>query len=623
MNSFWQRFVNGEPTSGEIDPIIYRSWERCRESDVDFKRIINNEILPVPQLREKRQAHVALIDAGKNILPFLVRYLKGRNYIVLLCDREGYILDALGDPPFMNKAQRVHLSPGANWGEEIKGTNAIGTVLKEQAPVKVLGWEHFVRENQFLNCWAAPIKNSNGESVGVLDISGEAGSKEDRLVEILLMGARMIEQNLQVIELQENFSFCREGIKLAGELLREGFVTINSRGEIVEINQAGVKLLGYSRQEVIGRQASDVFQMTTSILVKGQGQQVALVEKPEFSVSSRFSQVLDDKGQAVGAVGVLQPAVQHESNKTQWVGRSELTRKVFKQAAKAAESTSTVLIQGESGTGKEVVARYIHQLSSRGCGPFVALNCAAIPATLIESELFGYADGSFTGAKRGGQPGKFEAARDGTIFFDEIGDMPQDVQASLLRVLQEKEIYRIGDTKTRKVNARVIAATNKDLKGLVDAGHFRLDLYYRLKVITIEIPSLRERINDILDLAPYFLNKICDSAGRRMPDISDAVYSRLLSYTWPGNIRELENCIESMIAMTDGSVLTEEDMPEEIRGDLPVREDCNHLLLEEQTKQAIIQALMRTKGKVAPAARILGIGRTTLYRKMDEFNIKL
>ena len=279
--------------------------------------------------------------------------------------------------------------------------------------------------------------------------------------------------------------------------------------------------------------------------------------------------------------------------------------------------------QGESGTGKEIVARYIHQLSSRGRGPFVALNCAAIPATLFESELFGYTEGSFTGAKRGGQQGKFEAAQNGTIFLDEIGDMPQDVQSSLLRVLQEKEIYRIGDTRTRSVNARVIAATNKDLRTLVDEGHFRLDLYYRLKVVTIDLPALRDRIEDILDLAPYFLNKLCESAGKPTPDISDTVYTQLLSYSWPGNIRELENCLESMIAMADGFVLTEEDLPEEIKGHLSVSRDNNNLLLEEQTRQAIIQALMKTNGRVAPAARMLGIGRTTLYRKMYEYNIKL
>lgn len=618
MSNLWQRFINGDESLGDINPVIFRSWERCRENRVDFQRIINNDILPIPQLRERSEAESDMLQAAKNVLPFLIRYLKGKNYIVLLCDREGYILKSLGNTNFMTKAQSVHLSPGANWGEGVKGTNAIGTVLAENKPVKIFGAEHYVQENHFLNCWAAPILNARGEMVGVLDISGEVVAADDRLVEIVLMGAKMIEQNLQVLELENNFSFCQEGVRMAAGMLHDGFVTINSHGEITEINDAGVKLLGRSRDDVLGRPAVDVFNTKMSVTVKGKVNDIA--EKQGLLLQSRFSQLRSVDGNLLGSVGVLQPTVAKDN--TFWVGRSELTQNLFKQAAKAAATPSTILIQGESGTGKEVLARYVHQMSSRAKGAFVAINCAAIPVTLIESELFGYVEGSFTGAKRGGQQGKFEMAENGTLFFDEIGDMPFNVQASLLRVLQEKEIYRVGDTKTRKVNARIIAASNKDLKQLVDEGKFRLDLYYRLKVVTLEIPPLRERSEDILDLAPYFVIKASGSQQVRPLPIADAVYSRLLSYDWPGNIRELENCLESMVAMADGPELTLADLPAEIwHYHTPVEAE-EISLLEHQTKNAIIQALFRTKGKVAPAARLLGIGRTTLYRKMEEWDIK-
>ena len=620
MSKLWQRFINGDQSLGEINPVIFRSWERCRESRIDFQRIINNDILPAPQLRDRVDAQSDLLQAGKDVLPFLVRYLKGKNYIVLLCDREGYILKSLGNTSFMSKAQSVHLSPGANWREDVKGTNAIGTVLAENKSVNVLGWEHYVQENHFLNCWAAPILNTRGEMVGVLDISGEIAGTDDRLVEIVLMGAKMIEQNIQVTELQNNFNFCREGVRMAAGMLHDGFVTINMHGEISEINDAGVQLLGRSREEVLGRPAADVFTTNKSVSVKGNVRDNQ-VEKQGLVLHSRFSQMRSENGNLLGAVGVLQPTA--AKDETFWVGRSEVTRNMFKQAAKAAATLSTILIQGESGTGKEVLARYVHQMSARAKGAFVAINCAAIPATLIESELFGYVDGSFTGAKRGGQQGKFEMAENGTLFLDEIGDMPFNVQASLLRVLQEKEIYRVGDTKTRKVNARIVAASNKDLKKLVDEGKFRLDLYYRLKVVSLEIPPLRERAEDILDLAPYFVIKTSGSQNLRPLAITDAVYSILLSYGWPGNIRELENCIESMVAMADGSELTLDDLPVEIRhGHTPIKDE-EESLLEHQTKNAIIQALSRTKGKVAPAARLLGIGRTTLYRKMEEWDIKV
>lgn len=530
--------------------------------------------------------------------------------MVLLCDNEGYILETLGNTPFMTKAQQVHLSPGTNWREEFKGTNAIGTSLIEKIPVRVLGWEHFVQENHFLTCSAAPIKNMNGEIVGVLDISGEVGNteKNNRLLEVAIMGAKMIEQNLEIYSLQRSFQFTKQGLKLVIQMLKEGVIAINSLGLITEINQSGAQMLGRKQEEIIGHLASEVFQAS-----KGCFQ----------NISSSLKPLLDEYGNALGAVGVLNITQSTKETKPFWVGRSDVTRQVFDRASKAAASNSVVMISGESGTGKEIIARYIHQSSPRNDGPFIALNCAALPHSLVESELFGYADGAFTGAKRGGHQGKFELANEGTIFLDEIGDMPLEVQVSLLRVLQEKEVMRIGDTKARKINVRVIAATHKDLQSLVTQGLFRLDLYYRLKVITIDVPSLRNRIDDIFDLIPFFIFKVCQSMGKPPMEIDQTIYKYLLTQNWPGNIRELENCIESMVAMAEGSVLTINDLPAEYK-----KQTCNleenplHLtLLDEQTKKAIIIALNQTKGKIAPAAKILGIGRNTLYRKMHELDI--
>ena len=299
-----------------------------------------------------------------------------------------------------------------------------------------------------------------------------------------------------------------------------------------------------------------------------------------------------------------------------------MTQGVFKRAEKAAQTNATVLIQGESGTGKEIIARYIHQNSIRGDGPFVALNCAAIPATLIESELFGYTDGAFTGARRGGQPGKFEIAQKGTIFLDEIGDMPHNVQASLLRVLQEREVVRIGDNRPRKIDVRVVAATNKNLTSRIEDGDFRLDLYYRLKVVTLELPPLRHRLEDIYDLVPFFIKKICGNSGKPPISVTEDVYTRLLAYDWPGNVRELENCIESMLAMAESSFLTVDDLPEEVTAQNARMWDQGENLMDRQMKHAIVKALAKTNGKIAPAARVLGIGRTTLYRKIEEYGIK-
>lgn len=623
MSLVWQRFVAGDPSPLEVTPLIYRSWQRSKQSRLDYQRVVNNEIMASPQLLDRCRLREDLLLAGKPVLPYLYRFLDGLNNIVVLCDHDGFILEAMGDPPFMSKAQQVHLSPGANWCEEVKGTNAIGTVLVEKIPLKVMGWEHYVQENHFLNCWAAPIRDSRGEVAGVLDISGEAGIErgEERFAEVVLMGAKLIEQNLHLSQLQRDFNFARHGVEMAGEMIREGFIAIDNRGVITELNHAGAKLLGRKREDVVGRPAADVFGNRRWSL-NGHALEVHFAEKNGHAVSSRLIKVTDDNGSAVGAVGLLAPVPCEVKDEALWVGRSEITQKVFKRAKKAAKTNSTVLIQGESGTGKEVVARFIHQSGPRHDKPFVALNCAAIPATLIESELFGYADGAFTGARRGGQPGKFEIAQGGTIFLDEIGDMPLNVQASLLRVLQEREIVRIGDNRARKVDVRVVAATNRDLTARIEAGEFRLDLYYRLKVVTVDVPPLRQRPEDIYDFVPLFVRKACQVSGRPAMGVSGEVYTALLGYDWPGNVRELENCLESMVAMAEHSFLTAADLPDELRQRFREGLDSGDSLLDQQTKQAILQALSKTNGKIAPAARILGIGRTTLYRKIEELGIR-
>ncbi len=620
MNESWKRFVNGEVTPEQVEPVIYRSWQRSQEFQVSFERIVDNELLPAHRLRERCEAQEDLLRSAQGVLPDIFNLLNGQNFMMLLCDAEGYVLDSLGDPPFMSKAQQVYLSPGASWREDVKGTNAIGTALAENVPLKVLGWEHFVQENHFLACWAAPVRNFAGQVVGVFDISGCVSYRNKHILELAIMSARMIEQNLQLLELNRNHIFFRQGMHLAGEMLREGFIAIDKSGVISVINQAGAQLLGRKREEIIGQPAMEVFRSTKGWTLQNETMDFKLTGPS--SVISRLRQVMDSEGNTMGAVGILAPSAEPEE-KPAWVGRSEVTRQVFERSAKAATTTSSVLILGESGTGKEVVARYIHQLSARRNGPFVALNCAALPHSLVESELFGYDDGAFTGARRGGKPGKFELAHGGTIFLDEIGDMPQDTQAALLRVLQEKEVLRIGDSKSRRINVRVIAATHKNLPAAVAGGLFRLDLYYRLKVVSIELPPLRNRIEDIWDLVPLFVQKACCSLGKPPMRVDEGVYGHLATHHWPGNIRELENCIESMVALAEGEVLTAFDLPPEFRVEPGCTDDPQEPFLQQQTKQAILQALSQTKGKIAPAARLLGIGRNTLYRKIKELNIKL
>jgi len=621
MDNKRKRFINGECVKSDVTPSIYRSWQRSLEFNVDHTLVSNQDILSSASLKVRRNAQESLIRASKPVLPYIFSLLGSTKYTVLLGDNDGYIIEAIGDAPFMTKAQKVNLSPGASWSEEVRGTNAIGTALSDNAPTSVFGWEHYIHDNNFLACWAAPIHNSLGTPLGVLDISGETSPDRQKILTIAMMGASMIEKNLRFFELEDQLKFYQEGITLATSLLQQGFITIDRNGIISDINPLGAALLGRKAENIVGQLAADVFSTPKGWMLSGHSLDLRIKGGAGQEISSHLKRVVNEAGQSLGAVGTLQiakatPTLSH----TLWIGQSQLSQRTLARASKVASTHSSVLIHGESGTGKEIIARTIHQLSPRREGPFVALNCASLPASLIESELFGYVEGAFTGARRGGKPGKFELANKGTIFLDEIGDMPLNVQVALLRVLQEKEVSRIGDTKALKIDVRVLAATHKDLSTLVSSELFRLDLYYRLKVVTLELPPLRDRPEDIKDLVPYFIRKACESFGNPILGIQEEVYDHLATHLWPGNIRELENCIESMVALAEGPVLTVADLPDEFQKSISEIEP--EPLLDQQTKQAIVYALTQTRGKIAPAAKLLGIGRNTLYRKIKELDIK-
>ncbi len=577
-------FLPDKVSVKQVEPFIIRSWQRSLELKLSQEKIENNDFLPTHLLRERLEANEELLRAIDSTMSDILCLLPSQDFLVLLSDPEGYILKSLGNPPFLTKAQQVFLSPGASWSERIKGTNAIGTALIESCPVEVLGWEHFVKENHFLSCWAAPIRNLKGELVGILDISGEATAIDHRNLKLAILAAKMVEQQLHCLELQRSIDFNKEVIKLAKIMLGSNFTNVFE--DVKQVNQ-------FTRS--LGGKSTEITVQPQNLLVKNYSRTKVIPQLPKHKSNTH--------------------------NQHAWIGSSDITKKVFQHAAKAAESSCPVLIMGESGTGKEVLARLIHENSSHCEEPFITLNCGSIPDSLIESELFGYAEGAFTGAKPGGNQGKFEAAKNGTILLDEIGETPANVQVALLRVLQEKEIVRIGESHPRKINARVITATNKSLDLLVEKRQFRLDLLYRLRVIVIQIPPLCYRPEDIYDLVPYFVDKACQSLGKSKMDVTEEVYNNFLLYKWPGNIRQLENCITSMVAMSDGTVLTYSDLPDELTCNYTAKESQKNSLLIKQTRQAILQALFQTKGKIAPAARLLGMGRATLYRKLKEYKI--
>ncbi|QDR81591.1 sigma 54-interacting transcriptional regulator [Sporomusa termitida] len=358
--------------------------------------------------------------------------------------------------------------------------------------------------------------------------------------------------------------------------------------------------------------------------------------------------IVDDEGELSGAVILLRPMkiVHNLVNRLSGaqatfrfgniIGQGPAIRKTVQLATQAAAGVSNVLIEGESGTGKEVFAQAIHNQSARRKGPFVAVNCGAIPRELMISELFGYTEGAFTGARRGGRPGKFEFASGGTIFLDEIGDTPLELQVALLRVIQERKITRMGDNKVIPVDLRIICATNKNLAQEVEKGNFRQDLYYRLNVISLKIPPLRERQEDIPLIFKYMLNTMGREWGKAIKKVDPAVITLLQQYHWPGNIRELQNIVERVISIAEEDIIKPEHLPEHLvtpaglpafyltspskQDDICARERIKQDLNEKE-RQQIVDYLLSASGNISHAAKQMGIARSTLYRKMRYYNL--
>jgi DNA-binding NtrC family response regulator len=322
----------------------------------------------------------------------------------------------------------------------------------------------------------------------------------------------------------------------------------------------------------------------------------------------------------------LRAEVARSKPSADFVGDGPLMRKVHEVIARVAETDATVLVTGESGSGKELVARDVHRRSKRANGPFVAINCAALPETLLESELFGHVKGAFTDAKAS-KRGLFAEATGGTLFLDEVGEMPIGMQAKLLRALEERSVRPVGGTSEIAFDARLVTATNRDLESLVESGRFREDLYYRINVVHVDLPPLRARGGDVLLLAQHFIGKLAGPMGKKVTGLSSAVAERLLSYAWPGNVRELQNCIERAIALARFEELTVEDLPPKVRDYKPsfvvvATEDPTDLVTMEEVERRYIQRVMEAVGQnKTQAAKVLGFDRTTLYRKLERYKL--
>lgn len=446
------------------------------------------------------------------------------------------------------------------------------------------------------------------------------------------------------------------------EISDDGFLIVDREGYILDINSAYSEYLGIPKDKIIGKYIFDIIKNSKlPLIMETEGMEVGVLHKlaegqsptkEKYVVVSRGAVI--HEGHVIGAVAQIKfskntvslagrlkekdSELEYYKNELKrfkenqysfenMVGVDESFLQAKRTAMKAAKNELTVLITGETGTGKEVFANAIHYASRRSKGPFIRVNCAAIPNELMESELFGYEEGAFTGAKKGGKKGKFELAHKGTIFLDEIGDMPLKMQAKLLRVLQEREVEKVGGSKTIPIDVRVIAATNKNLMEEIDSNRFRMDLYYRLNVIQIAIKPLRERKMDILGFAEQFLNQMNDEYHRDVK-MDERVRNVLMDYHWPGNVRELKNIMNNSFNMLEGNVITIDDLPFYIIKNKNLNQLVDvskklDVLVNEFEREIIVQELKNNQYNCVTTAKTLGIHRSTLYKKIDKHGIQL
>ncbi len=650
----WEKFINYEDYDYTfIRKEIYESWKRSREYKV-IPKGFDPEVLSEKELKKRIKYNKILIKIVRPYMEKLYSIVEGSGYYILLTDKEGYIISQIGDQPITETSEKVsQLVLGATRHETICGTGGIGTAIALNKPVLVWGNEHYINSHQSYTCCAAPIANSSNELIGCLNITGLCSEVHTHTLGMIISAVDGITKELKMKEAYEQIERISKQKDTIIEAISSGLILLNEKNEIIQINGMGLEMFGFTMEQVLGKHISQLLTLDEAEdfdeflknrkIISDKETLIQLREQrsipKNYIVSIKTLYSAEDE--YLGCVIILKEAeyVHKLVNKisgykpsftfSSIVGSSSIINSLISISKRAAQGSSNVLILGESGTGKELIAQSIHNSSSYAGGPFIAINCGALPKGLVQSELFGFEKGSFTGANKEGHPGKFELADGGTLFLDEIGDLPLDVQAVLLRVLQNKEIVRIGGKHAKKVNVRIIAATNTDLRTAIQEKVFREDLYYRLNVLTINVPPLRERGNDIVELAQYFAKGFMGLKKRITYD--EEVLKIFRSYGWPGNVRELENVVERAINVTDSGRITAADLPEYLveasqKGNKNSTRsnfvDSSVQLEDFQDKSEMLCALLkRCRGNIQQAASELGVSRRTLYRKIEKYSI--
>ncbi len=610
-------FDEGAAPRGLVPETILRSWQRC--AGLGLSQSAKPDVAPLtaPAFREMCEKHEELRRICLPEVKALYADARATGSIVILTSPDGMILEALGSADFLDKAARVSLRPGVPWSERQTGTNAIGTAMIEGRAVEVRGAEHFFAPHRVLSCSAVPIIDPFGKIAGVMDLSGEASVHHVHALGMVRLVVDQIERRL----FEREFPDCRvlRFQRDAGLLgtVHEGIVVFDGE-RLVAANRHGLALLGLERGDIGRRKFEEIFDGRSSDVDRNSTLRDArgkpLVFHRDFEPGAR-------------AAGAAKKSVQRAPTDTSTIAPVFDANLEFEleRARRVLAAGMPVLLQGETGTGKEVFARELHRRFAKPGAPFIAVNCAGLPENLIESELFGYDEGAFTGARRHGSRGLVRAADGGVLFLDEIGDMPLSLQARLLRTLQEREVTPLGSSKPIKIDVAVVSATHCKLEDSVARGEFRGDLFFRISHYAVQLPSLRDHADRAGLINGIWRGCAADTGIK----LADGVLPALAAYEWPGNLRQLTGMLRTLIALAGpNGFIGMQDLPPAIRsrqsatpatvstGSAAISVAPTPATLAGITDQAIRAAIDASNGNVAAAARALGVSRSTLYRHM-------
>jgi transcriptional regulator of acetoin/glycerol metabolism len=630
----WRLFVEGSIEPAGISADISQSWRRARVSYQIDPGLTHLPRVLSPEALARRCERDDVLRLAAPILRDFLSHLALSDHVLAFFDRDGWMLSIDGDRRVADRVEQIDFRPGVKWTEECAGTNGPGTALALGKPVEVFASEHFVAAWHPWSCAAAPIRvPGEQDPVGLIDVTGPWELQSRKALLVAKAIARTIEERVRAAASVRD-EVVRHAFRAAHEA-GDALVAVDARGRVIAMNDAAArrKVVETGSLPLAMREAVAELLLSRSRSSDGAVRR-ASPDGPAYVLSE-----VRHEGSAVGAIlrvaakaNGAHPSLArgHPSARYDFgliLGRSEPLRQAVELARTAARNELPVVLSGESGTGKELFAHSIHAASGRQAGPFVVVNCGCIPGQLVQAELFGYEAGTFTGAKPGGSPGRFEDADGGTLFLDEVSELPPQAQVALLRLLQEKEVVRLGGSMSRRLDVRIVAATNKPLREEIRAKRFRRDLYYRLNVFSISVPPLRDRGDDIPLLAQGFLAEAEADVSRRNLTLAADAVDALLDHDWPGNVRELKNVISRAAATAPQSEVSARDLLLEaggsasaVRGPRAARETLRGAVLKAE-RQALLDALDACEWNFVRAAQRLGINRTTLYRLLNQHGI--